>query len=341
MIVKPNRIVKLKWKQIIACLLAAMLLTGSALAEVYAGTVAARSTMALTAEAGGVLEELNVQSGSRVCAGESIARVSTQKVFATQDGTIARIQAEEGDDVRGTVLEISPVSRYTVYCTADGGYSSPAAGRLRCGERLYLYCTNNGTHQGSGIVTSIDGETYMVEAIGGEFYVGETLYLYRDPQFRYKYLVGVGTVVVSDTEAYEAEGRLTALHVSEGEYVERGELLYELIDGESAELSATADGVIVECAVQEGETVREGDVIALLAPNDEFCVRIDVEETELNRIQVGDRAELLYACSPEEETAMGEVIEISSALEDGLCAVYIRADEAPQYLGMSVSVRIG
>lgn len=340
MIVKPNRIVKRKWKQIMACLLAALLLTSSALAEVYAGTVAARSTTVLTAEAGGVLEELNVQAGSRVRSGESVARVSSQRVFATQDGTVARIQAEEGDDVHGAVLELSPVSRYTVYCTADGGYSSPEAGRLRCGERLYLYCTNNGTHQGSGIVTSIDGETYMVEATGGEFYVGETLYLYRDPQFRYKHLVGVGTVVVSDTEVYEAEGRLAALHVSEGEYVERGELLFELIDGEGTELSAPVDGVIVECAAQEGAAVQEGDVIALLAPNDELCVRIDVEERELSTIQVGDRAELLYACSPEEETVMGEVIEISRALEDGLCAVYIRPDEVPQYLGMSVSVRI-
>lgn len=335
MIVKPN------WKRMAAILLALALPAGSALAEVYAGTVEARSTTALTADAGGVLEEMRVQPGSRVRSGEGIARVSTERVFATQDGTIARIQAEAGDDVQGAVLEISPLSRYTVYCTADGGYSSPGAGLLHCGERLYLYCTNNGTHQGSGIVTSIDGETYMVEATGGEFYVGETLYLYRDPQFRYKHLVGVGTVVTSDTEVYEAEGRLAALHVAEGEYVQRGELLYEIIDGDCAELAAPADGVIVECAAQEGERLQQGDVVARLAPEDEICVRIDVEETELDEIRIGDRAELLYASSPEEETAMGEVIEISRVLENGLCAVYIRPDEAPQYLGMNVSVRIG
>lgn len=124
---------------------------------------------------------------------------------------------------------------------------------MHAGETLYMRCTSNGTHQGFDRVYSIDGESYMVEALGGKFYVGETVYLYRDADFRYAQLVGSGTVVFYDPEIYSSKGRITAMHVAQGEYVERGELLYEVIAGEDINTVAPASGIITDCNVQAGE----------------------------------------------------------------------------------------
>lgn len=329
------------FKKILAGLLAWAMTAAPALAEAYTGSTMARSTLAVTAQASGVLEEIRVLPGSTVAKDDQIAALRTTKVFASQDGTISRIHAGEGSVADGTVLELSPVSRYTVYCTADEAYDSISSNLVHCGETLYLYCTYNGTHQGTGMVYSIDGETYMVEATGGEFYVGETLYLYRDAGHSYKYLVGKGTVVASATELYEGTGKITAMHVSAGEYVERGELLYEIIDGDGTAVLSPVSGVITACAAEEGSAVQDGQVIATLAPWDEICVAIEVSEEQAWQINPGDQAALSYAGDPEEKLIPGEVIEISQLAGDGTYTVYIAPETPPVRTGMTVNVRLG
>ena len=154
-------------------LLAALALAASpALAEAYAGTTVVVRTTALTCASGGTLEELSLLPGQSVEAGEIVGSIRTEKVFAAWDGTVALCCAEAGDSVDGTVLEISPTSRYTVYCTVDGAYGEPETELVHIGEQLYLSCTANGTHKAVGVVTSIDGSEYQVEVIGGELYVG-------------------------------------------------------------------------------------------------------------------------------------------------------------------------
>ena len=83
-------------KKTISTILALLMICSPALAEVFTGTTVARSTMNITAQAGGIIDELYVQPGSVVKEGEVIARLRTTKVFATQNGTVARIQAKEG-----------------------------------------------------------------------------------------------------------------------------------------------------------------------------------------------------------------------------------------------------
>ena len=326
-------------KRMISTVLALLMTTAPAVAEAFTGTTIARSTMALTAEADGVLAELYIPPRSAVQAGEVIGRLRTTKVFADQNGTVARIHAKEGKETQGTVLEIAPVSRYTIHCTADSAYDSISSNLVHCGETLYMKCTVNGTHQGTGRVYSIDGSTYMMEATGGEFYVGETVYIYRDAEYAYKRLVGTGTIVSSATETYESEGRITAIHVSEGEYVEKGELLYEVIDGESIEITAPADGIITACETA-GANVVSGQSAASLAPYDEICIAVQLEEDQISQISVGDSAALVYSCYAEERLIPGTVTEISSVAQDGSYTATILPQEAPAQIGLTVEVRI-
>ena len=325
-------------KKIISISLALLLIAVPAMAEVFAGTTAARNRTPVVANAGGTIEELYIQPGLAVKEGETIARLRTTKVFATQNGTVARIHAKEGKEVQGTVLEIAPVSRYIIHCTADGAYDSAASMLVHCGEELYLYCTKNGTHQGCGRVYSLDNETYMVEATAGEFYVGETVYLYRDPDYSSKQRVGIGTVLASATEVYEDEGRITAIHVSEGEYVEKGELLYELIQGEGVELNSPAGGIITACEAGKGTAVSDGQTIASLVPYDEICIAVQVDESMIGRLSVGDSAKLRYCCDLQERLISGQLIEISEVVQDGCYTVYISPEETPAQLGLSVEV---
>jgi len=327
-------------KRIISAALVLLMTAAPALAEVFTGTTVARSTIAIDADAGGILDELYVQSGSVVKKGEVIARLRTTKVFATQNGTVARIHATEGKETEGTVLEIDPVSRYTIHCTSDEAYDSISSNLVHCGETLYMKCTTNGTHQGRGRVYSIDNETYMLEATAGEFYVGETVYLYRDPDYAYKKLVGTGTVVSGATEAYEGEGKITAIHVSEGEYVEKGELLYEVIDGEGVEIIAPADGVIINCEVENGAGIEENQIIANFVSYDDICIAVSMMDDQIVQVSVGDSAALSYSCYGEDRLIPGIVTAISGTKQDESYIAYILPEEVPVQLGMTVETRI-
>ena len=183
------------------CVLLAALFSFSsvALAEYYEGKTAALSTVTVCAEADGKIEAVRVLEGQRVAAGEALFRLRSERTFSSQDGTVSLVSVKEGDKVSGSVLEIMPVERYTIHCTVAKAYQSAASTLIHSGETVYMKCTADGTHRAIGTVSQIDGSEYRVLTLGGELYVGETVYLYRDGDFTAAQRVGIGTVVVSDT----------------------------------------------------------------------------------------------------------------------------------------------
>ena len=326
------------WKKWTALLLGLMCFAVPALAEVYEGSTVARVTETVLAQTGGVVETVAAEVGMRVEAGDTLFQLSSDKTFASQDGTVSLVSAKEGDKVSGSVLEIAPVERYTIHCTVAKAYQSTASTLVHSGETVCIKCTADGTHRATGIVTQIDGEEYRVLTLGGELYVGETVYLYRDEDFTTAQRVGIGTVVVSDTQAYEAEGVLSLLRVGVGDVVERGQLLYEVGGGE---IAATGSGILTEVCCQPGESVSEGQIVARLVPEDAVCVEIQVGQTQISRITVGDSASLVFAGQEEEAAVPGTVVEIRDSNSSGIYIVTIQpATTAALPLGMSVEVRI-
>lgn len=325
-------------KRILTVALALALLGGGALAEVYAGSTVAGSTLAVSAPDGGTLTEVLAQPGARVEAGQALAELRTRKVYAAEDGTVARILAREGAQVDGAVLELAPVSRYTIHCTVDGAASSAESTFVHAGEALYLRCTANGTHRGTGVVTQIDGETYLVAATGGELYVGETVRLYRDADFTSSQRVGIGTVVAADPQSYEAQGYLLRLHVAEGEFVERGELLYECAESAQTELTAPAAGIVTEAAAS-GDALQAGQAALTLAPLDAIQVEFLVDEEAAAALAPDDSVALIRADDPREAERRGAILSVSGAAEGGLYAVRVQAEEPLDRLGLTVYVR--
>ena len=321
-------------------LLAALALAASpALAETYAGATVAARTTALVSASGGTLESLALLPGQIVSAGETVGSTRVEKVFAAWDGTVALCCAENGDTVDGTVLEISPTSRYTVYCTVDGAYSSPETELVHIGERLYLRCTANGTHRAVGTVTAIDGAEYQVEVIGGELYVGETVNLYRDADFSSAQRVGVGTAVGAEPIEYTASGALIELCVREGENVERGELLFTYAQSDDTQIVSPADGVVASVLAAPGDALQAGQTVAELVQPNDVRIQVQLSAADAARIEVGDAVSYVRTDDPD-ETSRSAIVEGVSAIPDGdgYAALLIPV-ETDLPLGLSVTVR--
>lgn len=325
-------------RKTLTILLLALLLGCSALAEVYEGATAAMDTVTVTSEVSGALRTLNAHVGDRVQAGQALMELRGKRTFAAQEGSISLVNAEEGEKVEGSVLELAPLERYLIHCTVEKAYQSSQSTLVHSGETVYVRCTSDGTHRAIGTVTQIDGKEYRVLTVGGELYIGETVYLYRDADFTTAQRVGIGTVVANDTQVYEATGKLTKLYVDEGDTVERGQLLYETNGGS---VNASVTGIVTSLSVQPGDAVEEGQAVAEIVPDGSVCVEIRVEESEASRIHVGQSAELALAGEGDERAFSGTVIGSAWMSEDDTYTVRILPEEGVTLpLGMSVTVRL-
>ena len=322
----------------LTAILLLLLLPAAALAEVYEGSTTALSTVTVQAGVAGVLESLDAQAGDRVEAGQALARVMSEKVFATQDGTVALIYAGEGETADGAVLELLPLERYQIYCTVDKAYQSAEATLAHSGETVYIRCTADGSHRAVGIVTTIDGTEYRVLTLGGELYVGETVYIYRDEDFTSAQRLGMGTVVSNDAQIYEAEGTISSLRVVEGDYVERGQLLYK-VGGNS--VSIPVSGILTDVSAQPGDSVSENQVLAEIAPEDQIRVEIQVSEGDAAKMKIGRRVGLLFAADSHETPRSGTVESVAWIASENLYAVRILPEDTTGLvLGMSATVKV-
>lgn len=318
-------------------LLLALLLGASALAEVYEGTTAALSTLAVTAETSGLLQSIDIEAGSHVNAGDALMSMKPERVYAAGDGSVSLVNAREGDAVDGTLLELMPVERYQIYCTVDKAYQNAASTLVHSGETVYVRCTADGSHRAVGVLTAIDGAEYRVTTIGGELYLGETVYLYRDADFTASQRIGIGTVVANDIQSYSADGTVTRLAVSEGEAVERGQLLYEVNGGV---IEAPVSGIVTDVIVQKGEAVAEGQTVAWIVPEGQVCVKIQVGEGDITGFAKGQRVTMTRSYDFEENAFGGTVIDCAWTAQDALYTVRILPEEGIELpLGLSVTVR--
>ena len=315
----------------------ALLLPTTALAEVYEGTTAALSTVTVTAGTSGLVQGIDAVAGSRVDAGDALVSLKAERVFASQDGTVSLVNARVGDAVDGTLLEVTPLNRYQIHCTVDKAYQSAEATLVHSGETVYVRCTTDGTHRAIGLLTRVDGSEYRVITLGGELYLGETVYLYRDEAFTASQRIGIGTVVANDAQGYEASGTVTGLWVEECDEVERGQLLYEVNGGT---VDAPVSGIVTSVSVKAGEAVEEGQAVAEIVPDGQVCVEIQVGEGEASKFSKEQRVTLTQTYDAEEKAFGGTVVGSAWLAEDALYTVRILPDAGMQLpLGMSVTVR--
>lgn len=304
-------------------LLAAVLMMAPAFAlaaEEFEGNVIAGDTLTVTAPFGGTVQSVSLQAGALIHVGDAIADMQTTQVLAPEDGTVRGIFAKEGDALDGTaVMYVAPVSKYTVSCTIDKAYSSIDTKYVHIGETVYIKCKADGSHKARGIITAVSGSSYTVQTTAGELYMEETVYLYRSEEYTTKTRIGSGTVGRTSELSITGSGSLLKLYVQDGDTVERGQLLFETVDGTldtmseyGSTIQSDVDGVISEVKVTAGQQVSKGDVLLTVYKPEDYQIEFTIDEDLLGTVKTGDTVNVVFNWNEDSGTTyQGKVTGIS------------------------------
>ena len=313
-----------------ALLTAGLLAAGAASAEAslsYNGVVVAGETLPVAALFGGKVAEVMVRTGDLIRKGDEIAQIATTLNYAPLEGTITGIYAAEGDDAGsigeryGAVLYVEPLGKYTVSATTEKAYNISENRFVHIGETVFLRCVSDGSHQGRGVVKGYGDDTskYNVEVIAGEFCIQETVAIYRDENYDAKSCIGRGDVAATTPVAVKGSGSILKMHVKNGDSVERGELLFETVDGAldgmyspGSQVVSDVSGIVATVDAQPGASVEKGGKILTVYTDESLQVQLPVAEADLSLIQVGQKVRLEFTWDPNQTTVFeGEVVSLS------------------------------
>lgn len=349
-----------------ACALA-LGLSGSALAElILDGSVVSNGSEAVRAPFGGVVDEIKFRAGDLVEVGDAVASLLTNRVYAPQDGVVGSVCAREGDSAEGVttrygaILYIEPTNRYIIQASTEKAYNSDATKYVHIGEKVYLSCTQDGTHRGTGKVTKVEAADeagitkYTVEVTGGAFYIGETVGVFRSADYASSSRVGRGTAAQAAAIAVAGEGSILKMHVSPGESVERGQLLFETVEGTldglyagDSEIVSDVSGIVASVDVQNGAAVAKDANLITVYPFDRLQIEAKVNVLDLGAIHEGDEVTIEFDLDPDNLRRYAGKVESVSYVASGeenqkFYSAYI-SFEADTYvrMGMPAIVYLG
>lgn len=341
----------------------------SAMAEIsFDGNVIASETTPIIAPFGGLVDSVALRVGDTVDVGETVATISTTKVYAAADGVVSGIFAKKGDSTEGiverygAVVYIEPTNRYTVSASTEKAYNSSSTKYVHIGEKVYLSCTKDGSHTGTAVVTSVkeadeSGNTpYTLEVTSGDFYMGETVSILRSADYSSSSRIGRGTIQQNAAIPVKGSGSVLKLHVEVGDKVERGELLFETVEGDLDGLYAMDNtivsgvaGVVASVETTPGSGVTKGSKLITVHPDGSFQIEVLVSELDLNAIAEGDTVAIEFDWDTEGTLrttgTVASISRVNASAEGGAASVdaeysaYIDFEATDEVrLGMSVVV---
>ena len=278
-----------------ALLLLLTLSAACALGATANAVIVAPVTAKITAPFSGTLLPFDLTAGDEVAAGDTLFTMDTVPVYATQSGTVSAVFANVGDDASGVIAHYGSLAviepTRALYVAADNSqaYDDDENRYLHAGETLYLKC---GSEKGTGIVTSVSGNAYNVEILTGSFDVGDTVRCYRESGTPSDSETGRGRVTRYADISVAAEGRIAAVHVKAGDTVSVGDLLFEVIDGQSAKdvpltLTAPVSGAVTSLSTVSGAQVYRGQLLCEIADLTKLELSAEVDELDFSAISVG------------------------------------------------------
>ena len=310
---------------------AALLLGPCAMAETitFNGTVEAGRSVQVYAPIGGTVARVAVESGERVSAGDVLVSLSTTKVYADESGTVTGVFGQPGDSADtisgryGAVMYIEGESVYTIDASTENAYNSTDTKFVHVGESVYLSCYSDGKHTGTGVITAIQGTDYTVKVLSGEFLVGETVNVYRGDKDTTSKRIGRGTLTRANPTAISGNGSIVSFAVSAGDEVQRGDLLFETLDGafdglymSGSDIAADIDGIVYQVNAQQGSPIQKDSVAAVLYPADAMRIEAKIEEASLSDIAVGDPVSIELVWNQDNEITYPGTISMISAVAD-------------------------
>ncbi len=293
----------------------------------FEGEVAASYTVEVFADVGGTADALNVSVGEAVTAGAPIVTLKTTSVYAQQSGTVTGVFAQPGDSAQTVGERYGAVhftdSAYTIAASTEKAYNSTETKYVHVGEHVYLSCYSDGDHTGEGRIISVSGTDFTVEVTSGEFLVGETVSVYREDDYSSSSRIGRGDLSRSNPIAVTATGSVVSLAVSDGDTVERGDLLFETLEGafdglymSGCEVTSPIDGYVAALNTAVGATVAENSSVATLYPTDAMRIEASVLESDLGSIAVGDAVTIELNWNQDDEVSYPGTVTMISAIAD-------------------------
>ncbi len=257
------------------------------------GTVVSSGTEQITAPAGGTVGRVHAAAGDSVKAGDLLVTLETDKVRATEDGTV-RFFGEAGDSADalteqyGGAAFVEPARRYTVSASTKQAYNDAENKDIHLAETVYLKSSANSRNAGIGIVTAASGSSFTVEVTGGTLENGEAVYVFRSPDYATSARIGRGTVSRRDPTAYSGSGTIVTYRVENGSKVRKGDVLFETLPGSCSgdpehfcEITAEEDGVIASVSVNRGASLAAGDPVAEFYAKGDLRIQAEVSEEYL------------------------------------------------------------
>lgn len=344
-------------KRAAALLMVLLLAAGTAAADTLSvnGTVEAGAEVPVYAPIGGTVAEVYAEAGMRIDEGASLYSYKTEKIYASEDGTVTGVFVQAGDDAEaateryGADMYIEGNIRYTISGSTSKAYSSAETTFVHAGETVYVVCRNDSKRKGTGIVTAVDGANYTVLVADGNFVVNDSVTIYRDEAMTDKQRVGRGTASRMSPTAVNGTGAVVNVAVKNGDTVKRGDLLMETLTGtfDAYEMSGTTvtaseAGIVTSVTAEAGTAVAKGDVIAKMAPVSSMRVAVSLGEDDRNSLKAGDRV-VIELDSDSSRTYEGTVRYIAEVPEESTDKVTYKAviDFTPDqyvYIGMAVVV---
>lgn len=312
------------------------------------GTICAGQTMTITAPYSGTVGDFTAQAGDVIGEGECLFPISVQTVYAETDGVVTGLFALPGDHAEsiiaryGGLCYVERSELFEAACTTNGADADTEDKIVHPGETVYLKSTQNSERTGAGRVTSVSGSSYTVEITDeGNLRLNESFKVYRDDDHDSDGCIGSGRTARVDPVAITATGYVLAVHVTDGEAVSRGDVLFSIVpdqlsgmQGGEAAAVMPQDGILLSVAAQSGMQVQKDGVLATYCPSGDMQLVCPVDEMDLAGITVGARVTVTLDAYPESPVD-GEIVKIAAAAdENGEYAVTI-------VLGENEYVRIG
>ena len=281
-------------------------------------SVVVTQTESVVAPYSGTLLPFDAEVGDEVSAGETLFQMDTIKIYASQSGELVGLFAEAGDDADGVIERygalavIEPENPYYIAASTRTAYDDLANKNIHVGEILYL---KRNSDRGTGRVTSVDGENFTVELLEGDYEITNTVSCFRTSGLDSDSKVGSGDIYRYPDVTVTGSGRVLNVYVEEGDSVEAGDLLFELVDAScnpqnvTTDVSAATGGVISQVLVTSGAQVYQGQVLCEISDLSSLELSAEVDEIYLSQIHVGSTMEYVLDAYPDRQMT-GEVTRI-------------------------------
>ena len=312
---------KKRLTRLFGCLLTLALSATPALAEMsYSGQIAPGEVLQIQAPFSAAVEQIDAEAGDFIHSGDALFQLSVSRIYAPCDGTVQGVLAQEGDRLEDNALfysgalYIEPQIKYLIHATTDSTAGEKENKILHVGETVYLRRNSDSDRRtGTGRITAVSGSAFTVEVLSGDVILDDSCYIYRSDSYDYDTRVGRGTVERSAPIAVSGSGTVLKMYVQDGQTVRKGDLLMETAagakPGDDAQITAPADGILASSTLTLGGSVGQNQPVMEIWPQGSFVIEVNADEYDLPKFEIGQCYIAILDCMPA-KTCEATVTEI-------------------------------